>query len=268
MADPVTVEAMLRRAALSLSVPPPDAMARAVGDRLRAEASAPRPSRWHRPAFIALAAAVVVALIVAVVPSTRSAVADFLGIGGVRIEPSPAPLPAPTTSTFATTPTDPYAGLHLGQAVTFDEARAAVDFPVTLPAAGGFGPPDAVYLATPPPGGMVSFVWAPAAARPAPPTAPIGVLLSEFRARVDFMFAKKLISTGTKVEFLTVGGDEAVWIAGPAHSFGYTGTDGVYGAEDFRLAANTLLWVRHGITYRLESALDRDTATAIALSMR
>jgi hypothetical protein len=94
------------------------------------------------------------------------------------------------------------------------------------------------------------------------------VLLSEFRGNLDPGFVKKLISPDTHIEFVTVGGAEAAWISGPAHEFGYTRPDGEYATETVRLAANTLLWVRGGITYRLESALTRDAAIALALSLR
>jgi hypothetical protein len=271
MAEPLNLEAVLTRTALALPGPSPDDMARAVGQRLRTEPGASgRAAPWRRPLIIAVAAVVVLGLVVALLPPARSAVADFLGIGGIRVQ-SVSTSPAPSsgaTSTFASTPSDPYAGLHLGRAVTLDEARAAVDFPVKLPTAPGYGPPDAVYLGTPPPDGMVSVVYAPASGRPAPPTAPIGVLLSEFRADVDFAFIKKLTGPGTTVQFVTVGGAEAVWISGPAHSFGYVNPDGTFGTESLRLAANTLLWVRDGVTYRLESALDRDAAIALALTLR
>jgi hypothetical protein len=272
MADPAVLETVLVRTASTLPIPVPDTFAAAVVERIQAEPSgAAPPPRWRRPALIALAAAAVLALLVALLPPARSAVADFLGIGGVRISSAPAtttPASSAPSTTFASTPDDPYAGLRLAHVVALDAARAAVDFPVRLPAAPGYETPDAVYLGTPPPGGMVSLVYAPGVDRPAPPTAPVGVLLSEFRADLDEAFAKKLISTGTTVEFLTLDGAAAVWISGPAHAFGYTRPDGSYGTEDLRLAANTLLWVRAGITYRLESALGRDAAVALASTVR
>ena len=38
--------------------------------------------------------------------------------------------------------------------------------------------------------------------------------------------------------------------------------------KNARLAGNTLLWERDGITYRLEAALARDDAIAVAVSLR
>jgi len=87
MAEPGVLEAILTRTAHSLPVPASDAFARGVGDRLRAESeAAPRPSPWRRRALVAVVAAAILALIVALLPPTRHAVADFLGIGGVRIQ--------------------------------------------------------------------------------------------------------------------------------------------------------------------------------------
>ena len=48
------------------------------------------------------------------------------------------------------------------------------------------------------------------------------------------------------------------------HEFFYLDADGEPQPDTARLAANTLLWERDGVTYRLESALDRDAALAIA----
>ena len=48
------------------------------------------------------------------------------------------------------------------------------------------------------------------------------------------------------------------------HEFLYLDANGNPQPDTARLAANTLLWERDGVTYRLESALDRDAALALA----
>jgi hypothetical protein len=254
MADRGAIETLLERTAITMAGVDVDALAGAVGDRIRTEPAPPMRPTWRRPMLIVAAAAAVIAIIVAILPTTREAVADLLGFGGVRISSD-----APTGG--------PYTGLQLGRPVTLADAQEAVDFPVKLPSAAGYGQPDAVFFSPSPPVDMVSLVYRPSAERPPSPVAPVGVLISEFRARPDFVFAKKLTAAGTDVRFLTLDGVQAVWIGGPAHEFSYVRPDGTEDAERIRLAANTLLWARDGITYRLESALGLDESVAIARSM-
>ena len=76
---------------------------------------------------------------------------------------------------------------------------------------------------------------------------PDPVLLTELRAGVNgYVLVKKLAGTSTGVQGVDLGlNAPAVWIRGREH---------VYLAPPLpaRLAGNTLIWVRDGITYRLE----------------
>src|SRR5438874_1264442 len=101
MANRAAVETLLERTAAAMPAVDLDALATAVADRIRTEPVPPMRPRWRRPLLIAAAAAAVLAIIVAVLPTTREAVADFLGVGGVRISSD-----APTGG--------PYKGLQLG----------------------------------------------------------------------------------------------------------------------------------------------------------
>ena len=69
---------------------------------------------------------------------------------------------------------------------------------------------------------------------------------------------------GTTIEPVTVDGAAGYWLGNGVHEFFYLDTQGNPQPDTARLAANTLLWERDGVTYRLESALDRDAALALA----
>jgi hypothetical protein len=253
MAEGLALEALLERAAAEMAPVDADRLALAVGRRLR-EGDGAVGARWHRPVLIVVAAAAVIALVVAVVPTTRRAVADFLGIGAVRISGAPAT-------------GGPYTGLDLGPAVSLDDARAGVDFPVAVPTAPGYERPDSVHLRTTGAIQEVTLVYAPGPDRPASPVAPVGVLISEIRAAPDYGYLKKLLSGGTDVEFVTIGGAQGVWISGAVHELVVETPDGSAQTAPVRLAANTLVWASGGVTYRLEGALARDQAIAVGSSL-
>jgi len=253
MAEGMALEALLEHTAAGLPPVDGDRLATAVADRLR-QGDGAAASRWRRPLLVVVAAAAVIALVVAVVPGTRRAVADFLGIGAVRISNSP-----PTGG--------PYAGLALGPEATLDDARAAVDFPVAVPRAAGYEHPDSVHVRALGTMQEVTLVYAPGPDRPASPVAPVGVLLSELRAEPDYAYVKKLFSAGTQLEFVSVGSADGVWISGAVHELVVEAPDGSEQVAPVRLAANTLLWADGGVTYRLEGALTRDQAIAIGTSL-
>ena len=95
----------------------------------------------------------------------------------------------------------------------------------------------------------------------------MGAVLTEFRAQLEDEFIlKKLPGAGVDVELVTVDGSEGYWIEGP-HSVGYVDSEGEFREDGPRLAGNTLIWVEGGVTYRLESALDKDAALALASSL-
>jgi len=106
--------------------------------------------RRFTPARILAYAAILTALVVAAslvsFPGVRTAVADFLGIGGVRIDTDGSP-PRPA------------AELDLGEQVSLAGARDSVAFDVWLPAA--LGRPDSVWLDTGVSGGQVALPTRP-----------------------------------------------------------------------------------------------------------
>jgi hypothetical protein len=211
---------------------------------LPATARAPGGSRAATVAVAAALAVVVVAATLAAAPGVRARIADWLGIGAVRIERVDR-LPD----------AGPSAGLGLGERTTLASARRTA--PVPVPTITALGAPDAVYVDRRPRGaGSASIVYV---ARPGLPatTRRIGALLTMLPGG-DPGIVKKLLGSGTTVQSVDVDGAFGVFISGDAHIV----------VPPNRLAGNTLLWVRGDTTYRLETALGRAAAMRLARSVR
>lgn len=260
--------------AAHVELPPAPDLATAVRERLQ-DAPAPTPPRrwpwpqaWPAPARMlrvrpvlvgVVALAVAAALLLAVLPGPRQAIADLLGIGGVRVEYRSTP-PPPTAR-----PAEP--GIGLGEPATLDAARGAVGFPVRLPAA--LGRPDQVWVNRDVRGGMVSLVYHPRPGLlPASGQTGTGLLLTVVRGHVEPVWLKGLFIGPTRVQDVRVGAAWGFWIQGAPHELVFTDTGGQRRRMDSRLAGNTLLWEADGLTYRLEADVDRATAVRIATSLR
>jgi hypothetical protein len=254
-----------------------------LADRVVARLEAP-PPLVQRPALrralaLAVAAVLVVAVVLVASPRARRAVADLLGIGGVAIEagtsvpastlPDAAPaatLPAVSapaaTIPAVSAPAATFPAALGGTAAGLAESAQRLGIPPPVPTA--LGPPAAVTFGPPPPGGELALVWPPSASLPPTAIPGVGALLSVFRAEVDETFVQKTLSPGTTYERVLVKGGPAMWLAGSPHLLLYRGPDGTVEQQTLRLAGNTLIWTDGPFTYRLESALDRDQAVAVA----
>lgn len=220
-----------------------------------------------RPVWRTVAAAAAVLVLVAgallvFAPGVRSAVAGFLGLRGARIEvtnPPPSGL----------VPTSLGGPLLLGERVSLAEAQGRVPFRIELPADPRLGPPDEVYLTNRGPEPQVFLLWH---ARPGVPTAAstgAGLLLSEFRARVDErLLEKKILGGGTTLQAIEVNGEPGFWIAGSPHALLFYDADGTVIEDTARLAGNVLLWQHGGLTLRLEGSLPLDRMLAVARGVR
>lgn len=204
-------------------------------------------------ALIALAAAVL-----AISPDARTALAERLGLRGVLIRDVPARPTSPAASP------SPGARLLLGVPLRLDQARARVTFQIPLPTP--LGAPDEVYLLDTPPGGQIALVYYPRPDLPPANTTGIGLLLTAFQGTVPTGIFGKGIPPGTRVEEVQVNGGPAYWIEGDPHTFFFLDSRGQVRTETTRLAGNVLLWEQGTLTLRLESALSRDQALAIATS--
>jgi hypothetical protein len=194
------------------------------------------------------------------VPELRRAVADRLGLSGVVIRFIEEPPAMPTAL--------PGAALDLGRTVTMTEAAAGAGFPLQAPSLPELGAPESVYITYGSVNPMVSFVFAAGDLLPASRFTGVGALLTQFEGSIERGFIAKGLMDESAIRLTAVNGETAFWIDGAAHTFMYLDPAGQIQVETYRLAGNVLLWEVDGITYRLESELEREAAIAIAESMR
>ena len=237
----VDLELQLLALAADIEFPPaPDLTA-----GVRASLAQPRRSR-RRWIVLALALIVVALAGVLAVPSARTAIERWLGIGGVKFEFVGA-LPQRTVTG---TP-------DLGTTMSLRDAQTRAPFRIVVP------PRDlgryALYVHEPPPGGVVSFVYGGTKAR-------ARMILSELRGDYRPYIQKTMLQTQVVTETL-VNGDRALWLEG-AHSVEFSDAAGRFTSEPARLAGRVLLWQRGNVTFRLEGDLTLDQALKIAESVR
>ncbi|HEY7876093.1 MAG TPA: hypothetical protein VIG64_13335 [Actinomycetota bacterium] len=219
---------------------------------------APRIRRRPARAFAFAGGLAMAALLgLALTPATRDAVADFLGIGGVRITAGGGAAPTPTASAGT--------NLALGELVTLEEARALVDFSILVPGASGFEEPDEVYVAGFPPGGRVSLVYDAGRSLPRADKTGVGLLITEFEGMLENTLVKKL-AVQQQVRPTEVDGKLAYWVRGP-HTLFYLDAEGELRQETLRLSDNALIWTSGSMTLRIESSLSLEDSLAIAESM-
>jgi hypothetical protein len=268
------LDAALRDLGSVLAPPTADGLAERVRARIEAErprrATVPwwltligrergdragRGTRFRRSLILAAAALLLVA----------AAVTAAIGYGlpGLRILFGPVASPGPSSAAPPGPSSTPGALLGLGTPFTLEEVASLVAFDVLLPPDPAIGPPDAVYVA----GQRVSLVWAPNSALPGTVAQGVGLLIVEVQATIDEGMIQKIIDSGTTVEAIAVDEAPGYWIAGASHEILFIGPDGEPIQDSRRLAGNTLVWTRDGITYRLEGQLTRGEAIALAESL-
>jgi hypothetical protein len=207
---------------------------------------------------VAAAAAAVLLFsgVLAFSPTTRRAVANFLGIGAVKIT-----LHAPSSSP----PVRPLGdGLDLGIVVGLDRARSTVQWPISVPGDPQLGRPDSIYVSQAVPGGQVSLVYRSRPDIPAADATGVGILVMELNGRVQQPFVEKALGPGTTIESVAVNDDLGFWIAGQPHDIFYLDQDGEPIPSSVRLAANVLIWQHGDVTIRIESLLTKAQALRIA----
>lgn len=247
------LERALRSLAPSIHMPPAPDLASKVTAELRGGAD-PRVRRWKLALAGAAAVVVVVAALLVFSPTTREAVADFLGIGGVTV----------TYDDDLRLPETP-SPLDLGAEVSLAEARELAPFEVAVPEL--LGEPDRVYFDERFAGGAVSLLYETRPGLPHTRATGAGALLTQFGTPLDESLVKKLVDTGVPLRSVRVGGAPGYWIGGE-HALFLRDEDGEVHHESPRLAGNTLLWERDSITFRLETGLSRVRALEIGASVR
>jgi len=220
----------------------PDVAARVVA---RTSAGRPRPLRRRR---FALAFAVVLAALVAVlaVPPARTAIFDWLGIGGariVRVDELPAVSPTP--------------GIELlGEPMSLDEARMRAGFAFADPPEGE-REPDRILVA---PGMRVTYVWRDGD--------DVRLLVTQFPGdATDPGLVKKLVSSATSIDMADLDGRRALWLEGGPHVVLFVAPDGNVRDDLGWLAGNTLLVEADGVTLRIEADVERADAIELARSL-
>jgi hypothetical protein len=200
--------------------------------------------RLHRLRVAIVAAVVVVAAVVAI-PGPRRAIADLFGIGGVAI------------TTVAELPAVAVTGDLPGDPVTLQDAEERTGFTMLVP---GYGEPAEVYLDEAVPGGLVSLTYGPT-------DDGYRLVITQMAGSLDRPLLEKVVGADTTVTPVTVGEDDGYWIEGEPHLLLVFDQEGKDYADDPRLAGNTLLFSRDGVTIRIESGLDLEGALAIATDL-
>ena len=237
--------------------PPTPRLAEAVADRLVERGVAPRRRiRPRRAVAIAIAGALLAAgVATAAVPSARNAVLDLVGLRGATVERLPTVPRAPVVTE-----------LDLGEPTSVAAAQHSLAFRPLLPAR--LGEPDGVFARRPPAGGELSLVYRPRSGLPRSRFTGVGLLVVEFRGDLVPELLGKLVGPKTHIDRLTIDRHRAVWISGAPHEVFYRGPSGRIRAGTVRLAANVLLLERGSRLVRLEGAFRKQTAIAIAQSLR
>jgi hypothetical protein len=242
----LTLEQELRRLAPFVELPPTPDLATGVRRRL-AEQPVRRAFPVRRALVLGFAVLAVTLGALMAVPQSRSAILEWLGIQGAKIER------VPTQPTAPEQPLD----LGLGEQVDLAEARQRVDYRVLIPSE--LGTPDDVYVDQDV-ADQVAFVYRDGDE--------VSELVTQFPGLLHPDLIQKTAGPDTTIEEISVKGERGYWIAGNPHEFAYVDESGEPIFETLRLAGNTLLWTRGDLTLRLEGDLTREEALAIAESMR
>jgi len=198
---------------------------------------------------------VLVALVLTVSDSTRSTVADRLGLPGIAISTDP-------TATLI-----PGHDLSIGERTTLDDAVRRSGGALILPPGTVLDLPDEVYVLDQDGVVQVSYVYLPGPGLTEIGDSGVGLLISQFDGSTNDSFIQKQLGPGTTLELVEVNQQSAFWLTGAPHIFVYEGPDGQIREETIRLAANVLLWEQDGKTLRIETSLDRDASIRIAEAM-
>jgi hypothetical protein len=278
------LESALRDLGSVVDMPPTRDLATAVGDRLRAMATAgPMPSAMapttieprRLPVIRSVRRSLLLAAAIAILV-VGAALGVRFGLDLLEIEFGPVPsisvppasVASPGASARPTPRIDAGARLSLGSVSTLEEAAADADFPLLVPDV--LGPPDEVYMGGSALRGQVAFGYRPRADMPKQGLlAGLGLLVTQNRGEFDQGMVHKLIDTELGIVVpVDVDGAPGFWMAGAPHVFWYFAPDGTIIQESERRVGDTLAWERDGILYRIEGAASKERAVEIARSMR
>ena len=227
--------------------PPAEDLVERVLARIPAEPRRMR-TRWTRARRRRMVAVIIALVIIGLglTPPVRAAVVEWLRIGGVLIKTGPSA--SGPASPVEPPPTQ-------GAALTLEQARALVAFPIGVPAE--LDAPDRIEVS--PDRRVVSMDWT---------SGSVPIHLDQFDGSLNWIFVKK--SRGP-FEPTVVGGRDAVWFPTP-HEVIYVDRDGNDRMAQARIAAPCLVWERLAgttpVTLRLEGDIGKTRALEIAESIR
>jgi hypothetical protein len=245
-ADPLVVD--LIELGRYIEFPPTPNFAVGFEARLRSDRR-----NFSRLALLGLAAA----LVVAGAGLGSGVVASWIGLGHVRVQTTSHP------PQITPTPGGVVDQLKASGAtqMSLAEARSRTGGLPILPA--NLPEPDGVYVATSSDLDIVYVVYRPLPDLPATLDAQVGLLLTEFTAGPgDQMVLDKLLGTSAKVTSVVVNGVPGYWIEGAEH---FTAPADEPAAV--RVSSDVLIWEKSGRLTRMEVAVSKERAIAIAESI-
>jgi hypothetical protein len=257
------LEQRLRGLSAEIEYPPTPNLARAARMRIREQRSVESPGRailtlpryTLRPLVIAAVLLLLFAgTVFAAVPSVRNSVLDLFGLRGATVEVTSRPPRAPLSTR-----------LRLGEPLSLKAARRLADFSPVVPSL--LGPSGQTYLRRASWGDELILRYPPGPGLPRSRYG-FGLLVGEFRGDLVPGYVGKIVTGATRVERVRVGRHRGLWVAGAPHYFVYRRPDGRVMEGTIRLAGNALLLERGRLLVRLEGALPKRRALAIAASLR
>lgn len=209
----------------------------------------------RRPAVaIAAVLALAIAGTLAASPDGRSAVLEWLGLRGARVERGePAARPVPRRPLGA--------DLGLGVRTSLAGARARAGFRLAVPTDPSLRAPDAVYESA----GRVALVYGPRPGLPRTSASGAGLVVEQLRGGTGPL-VEKVIGPDARAQRLRIDGARALLLTGE-HGVAYETPEGFVVGEQ-RIAGSTLLVERGPVLVRLEGDLDAAEAVRIVRSLR
>ena len=171
-------------------------------------------------------------------PGARSSFLEIFGIEGATVE------------RVESLPEVEAQRLDYGESVSREEAVRRVGFELV-----DLGEPDGIHVR----GLAASLVYG----RVTKPR----LVLTQVRGRVWAGFVKKVGSSGTRIDQLTVDGEPGLFISGDQHFVMYLDEGGGVRDERTYLAGTVLLWNSGPLLLRLEGDLTREEALELAESI-
>jgi hypothetical protein len=157
-------------------------------------------------------------------------------------------------------------GFHLGSPIPLADARAKAQPHLLLPSA--LPDPDVAWEIGAGDRRILTVAWRAGSGQPTLEDSGLSLLLMAVPGRADRDYLTKALPPGTRIESVSVGGDQGWWISGDVHELMFPRTPGEVGILPARLVGDALVFSRDGTLYRLESALGKDATVAISDTLR